>query len=271
MVASKEGLCIQYKQRSDKPLLNYKSNHSKNVFEGIIMGCLRNAVNKSCACKNSISLETQISRLEKAGYPKIKVEEGKRKVLSKKPRREWEVTRVGLAPQIHKLTHQMKKVGKEYNMQIVSTYKNKLQTLPGRIDRMRDREEETCKPHDEKPFPCNINSIYEIGLTCGASYVGETGRCPNVRFAEHIEGKGSTTTVNKHMKKCKCTVSEEDTKLITDKAIRGNYARKIVEAITMEAKYNKIGDKLISAVSINPTSRELEYIAKHCNLPFLQK
>jgi hypothetical protein len=118
---SEKGLCVMYDQRSEKPILPYKSNHSKNVFEGIVMSALKNAAAKSCPCKSKYALQKQEKRMRKQGYPREMIDRVKRKIISKKPKKEWEVRRVGIAPQIHKLTHNMKRIGRDFNLQINST------------------------------------------------------------------------------------------------------------------------------------------------------
>jgi hypothetical protein len=266
--STEKGLCVQYSQRSDKPILNFVSNHSKNVFEGIIMGALKNSLAKSCTCKGGISLRQQEDRLKKAGYPNSLIQKIKRKLLSRKPKKKWEVKRVGVAPQIHVLTHSMKKAGRDYNLQVTSRYRNKFKGLPRKIDRMRERRNEECKNHELKPFPCIKDTIYEVALSCGARYDGETGRCPNTRFKEHWDGKGSTTTIRDHIKKCKCKIVQKECKLLHDKPIKGAHARKIAEAIIMKRRAEEIGnDKIISAISVIPTRAELEFIQKRGLLP----
>jgi hypothetical protein len=270
--STKDGLCVEYGQRSGKPILSFESNHSKSVFEGIVIGALKNAVTKSCPCKVGSALEKQEERLVRAGYPRRMIEIAKRKVITKKPKKEWEVRRVGVAPNIHKLTNNLRRAGRDYNLQITSSYRNKLSTLPARTDRMRENREEECSKHKESPFPCTKDTIYEVKLKCGASYVGESSRCPNVRFSEHRTGKGATTTISNHIKKCKCDIDTKESSLIHDKPIRGAYARKLVEAIIMHKKAEELGEeKIISAISMVPTRRELEYITKSCHIPYLNK
>jgi hypothetical protein len=269
---TKEGLCVQYAQRSIKPILTYKSNHSKNVFEGIVMGAFKSAMSRSCACSVNQAIKDQEKRLAKAHYPGILIQKTKRKLLSKKPKRKWEEKRVGVAPQIHVLTHNMKRVGKDYNLQVTSNYVNKFSKLPARIDHMRAGNKQKCKEHAMEPFPCTKNTVYEIGLSCGSKYIGESGRCPNVRFDEHFEGKGTTTTIKNHIKRCKCKIELEESHLILDKPIVGTHARKVAEAVIMTRRAEEIGiNKIISSISVTPTRRELEFIQRKGLLPFNQK
>jgi hypothetical protein len=263
------GLCMEYAQRTDKPLVPFKSNHSKNVFEGIIIGAIKNALAKSCPCKNKEALIKQEKRFIKHGYPKHLIEKIKRKILSKKPKRKWEIKRVGTAPQLHKLTHNMRRTARDYNLQITSTYKPKFSTLPGRCDRMANKQDKECKNHKEKAFECKDNSIYEIVLSCGSIYDGESGRCVNTRFAEHIEGKGTTNTIKDHMKKCKCEVVKDQCRILYDKNLNGWQSRRVVEAMFMDSRVKEIGQqKVLSAPSIIPTEREVDFILKHCQIPF---
>lgn len=41
-------LCWQYSPRMEKPLLEYTSGHSRIVKNGIVMGCLKSVLDKTC-------------------------------------------------------------------------------------------------------------------------------------------------------------------------------------------------------------------------------
>lgn len=61
-------VCWQYSPRSEKPLLNYRSFHSKLVKSSIVTGCLGMAVKKSCHHKMMSSLLTQADKCREAGF-----------------------------------------------------------------------------------------------------------------------------------------------------------------------------------------------------------
>jgi hypothetical protein len=74
-ISTSKGVCWECQQRDQKPLLPYKSNHSKSIKNAIVVNALKSARSKKCPCKilslaqKDISTKRQRQRLQKAGYP----------------------------------------------------------------------------------------------------------------------------------------------------------------------------------------------------------
>ncbi|CAN7947595.1 unnamed protein product, partial [Ixodes pacificus] len=65
-----ERMCWEFKQRSEKPVLPFTSAHSKTVKLGLVRSLLTTAHARSCPHLATHSLNLQLDRLRKAGYPK---------------------------------------------------------------------------------------------------------------------------------------------------------------------------------------------------------
>jgi hypothetical protein len=273
----KQGLCFRYQQRTEKPLLKFESHHEKYILKGVAMNVLRNACEKSCSCMTQEAIILQEKRLRNGKYPEEFIQSAKRRIVnpSQRKKSEWEPTKVATIPRIHKVTHQLMKDAAEFGVKVIPNYRNKFETLPGRIDRLRDsksnNKEDECVKHEAQVFPCIKNSIYNVVLTCEAEYVGETMRCPNSRLKEHTTG-GTKSSVKDHIEICKCKVDDKKSKLLSQKPIKGVHSRKIAETIYMEQKFNEIGEvRLLSRASVIPTNSERAFISKHNLIPSFNK
>jgi hypothetical protein len=273
----KQGLCFRYQQRSEKPLLSYESHHEKYILKGIAMNVLRNACEKSCSCMTQEAIKLQERRLRKGKYPEEFILAAKRRIVnpSQRQKSDWEQTKVATIPRIHKVTHQIMKDAGEFGVKVIPNYRNKFETLPGRIDRLRESKSSNkdieCVKHEVQAFPCIKNSIYNVVLTCKAEYVGETLRCPNIRLKEHTTG-ATKSSVKDHIGTCRCKVDIENSCILSSKPIKGTHSRKIAETLYMEQKYNEIGeDRLISRASVIPTISERTFISKYNLIPSFNK
>lgn len=63
--------------------------------------------------------------------------------------------------------------------------------------------------HRNKYVPCACAVVYEFPFTCGHVYIGQTGRCINIRLREHSKNYSSDvySHVAKHCREC-----EQETK-----------------------------------------------------------
>jgi hypothetical protein len=268
-IFTKQGFCFRYQQRSEKPLLSYRSHHEKSILNGVVKSVIFNAMKKSCNCEVAKAIELQVQRLIRGNYPIDLIDSIKRKMLKpKQEKQDREPENIVGIPRIHKLTHDLKKEASEFGVKVVSTYNNKLSSLPARIERMKlGKEDKECSNHVQNTFKCEKNQVYNIKLTCKSEYVGETSRCPNVRLQEHMDGV-TKSAVFDHMEKCKCKIEHNECALLLGKPIKGAHSRKIVETLMMEQKVNQIGKvRLLSAPSIIPTNNEIAFIMKNNLVP----
>ena len=118
-------ICWQYSPRSQKGLLPFNSAHSKLVKRGIAMNCLQSSLKKTCVHLLNESFDTQVARLEEAGYPSALITSVSGALLrrikypSTKASHCQQKQPVHVIPYIHKLSPNMKKIALKHDVQIV--------------------------------------------------------------------------------------------------------------------------------------------------------
>jgi hypothetical protein len=217
---------------------------------------LRSAVLKSCKHESQRSLEMQENRLKAAGYPKQFVSQQIRSLASAITRntKQFENDLPVVAIQYsHSWGHRLKKLARRFDVRIVFKYGNKLAKLPSKVG-----TQEKCGKSGHASFTkCCSSVVYQLALSCGSSYVGQTGRCLNKRLYEHHkavkEGKGeSSSSLKKHLKKCNgCTVDFHKTQVMNRSG--KEKTREIIEAILID----RGGKSVISKPSISLSRREV--------------
>jgi hypothetical protein len=259
--STSEGLCFEYSQRSEKPFLSTSSNHSRKVFNAVVLSALQNAAGKSCDCKVKSSLKKQTKRLKEAGYSNSQIECANRKLL--RPRKsqnrvEYKMS-VGI-PQVHGSTHKAANLVKHLGVRVAGSHKNKLSHIPRTIGRMIENTGKTsksCEHKDEAPFPCGKEVIYQIEQSCNKVYIGETSKCPNERYKEHQDGKNVYASYTDHVKKCRCQPDPRKCKVLSGVGVKGAHTRRVLESEYMKHKRTESGeDSVISNPSVIPTEWE---------------
>ncbi|XP_049524969.1 uncharacterized protein LOC119456673, partial [Dermacentor silvarum] len=189
-------VCWVYEPRANKPPLRYGSAHSKLIKRSIVRSFLSCALSKSCTHMLDEGLSKQVARLEAANYPRhiiISVAESlhrRRKATSRlseeqradDARRKKELRdkqKVAVIPYFHRVSHNLK-------------------NLSGLSCPTRKRKPVCTTTHKEPFVTCTRNVVYKIPLSCGKYYVGQTGRCLNVRLAEH-NNKVESTAIDGHL------------------------------------------------------------------------
>lgn len=87
-------------------------------------------------------------------------------------------------PYLHCPSHNVKKVVQQYGICAVFSAPCKLKKVCPLLT--RTRRELSCKKNHQMRFTsCVPNVFYEIPLSCGWSYIGQTSRCFNKRAQEH--------------------------------------------------------------------------------------
>lgn len=223
-----------YSPRAKKELLPYESAHSKTVKRAIASLCLESALLKSCAHMAEASFNNQIERLRMAGFPcsvvcsvaetllqKIK---GKKKKSHAKPGSR----RPQVVPYIHRVAHNLKKVAGRYDVPVVFSAPKKLSGLCSKIGQ---KKKALCeKRHGKHYCSCAVGVVYEIPLTCGGVYIGQTGRCINDRAREHEKSleNGGGLNLSTHCKDCNCEPMLNGIRILGRS--RDQVAREILEA-----------------------------------------
>ncbi|XP_049269018.1 uncharacterized protein LOC125757457 [Rhipicephalus sanguineus] len=188
----REHVCWAYSPRSKKALLPFTSGHSKLVKRGIAVSALRNALQRSCHHKIQDSFVTQTERLNAAGFPSHMLCELATMLLRKKRTDAAEKDKVqetrpktAVIPYIHGVSHRIKKNAGRVGVRVVFSAQNKLGAMCRQVNSREHRTPTCTKKHVTSFVECQRNVVYEIPLTCGLVYVGQTGRCLNERLREH--------------------------------------------------------------------------------------
>ncbi|XP_077514106.1 uncharacterized protein LOC144124980 [Amblyomma americanum] len=258
-------VCWSYSPRANKPLIPYTSAHSKLVKRGIINLCLNNALEKSCPHLISESLHEQIARFHEAGYPADICVSVAERILKKKRQESLlpsgpseRKEKIAVIPYMHCLSHDLKKIGTKANVRVVFSAPDKLialskKTLPA--DERPQKMQCTIK-HREKFVKCTEGIVYDIPLSCGKRYVGQSGRCLNERLREHNNNLRTLTGSNLalHCKECGCVPYLDKCSIFARH--RDQLTREVIEAARIAA----LQDKCVSKPSISLSKRELAFL-----------
>jgi hypothetical protein len=263
---NEKGLCWEYKPREGKRILNYKSNHSKVIKNGIVTGVLKNATKKSCNHNVCSGLERQLRNLRQSGFPE-EIIKGRVSKLVKEFSEPYQVVEkneedkltVGI-PFYHTLSHHLMKIGTEYEMRTVFRFPAKM----ARLTSGSGREREECKmaPSTHTSFvECETSCVYEVPCSCGMKYLGQTCKCLNERLTQHYENvkklKPLTSNLVQHIIECGCEVEPEKAVIIGGRSLQKR-SREILEAVRIRMG----GDNIISVPSIELMNIEYEIMIK---------
>ncbi|XP_042149994.1 uncharacterized protein LOC121838063, partial [Ixodes scapularis] len=254
LVPTSKGICWAHQQRSSKPVLPFNSSHSRNVKNGIVRNLVASAKVKSCQHLSAPSLSKQISRLIKAGYPRDLIETTiKRLVAGQKSKPLPPKSRFACIPYIHNTSHRLKSIALGFNTNVVFSCKFKLASICRKVNNPGPAP--PCqKKHQTNYVTCCKECVYSIPMSCGAKYIGQTGRCLNDRVREHaneIKKAASDTSeicyhpIAKHTSECSepCSADLPSTTRIGGHASR--YGREIMEAFAMHYSRSNFGSPSI--------------------------
>lgn len=212
------------------------------------------------------SLLAQSKRLEREGYPRqllISVAEAmhrkrKRKGSDGNEERNTAEKREKLAviPYMHTVSHRLKKIGQRLNVKVVFSAPDKLAQLANRTCPVKRRGKQCVVKHRTQFVDCAQGVVYRIPLSCGACYVGQTGRCLNERLREHANNvrNGKDGFLALHVSTCGCTPQFERTTVL-DK-IKEEHERIISEAAQMARERGTC----VSKPSVALSDRELCFL-----------
>lgn len=189
------------------------------------------------------SFQLQIERLQRAGFPQTvlsavtesllqKLKGTKRHHIPEDYRRVKPV----VVPYSHRVAHNLKKVANKFKVPVVFSAPCKLASLCPRINNQKPKKQTCGTKHARMFVGCKEGVVYQIPLTCGKVYIGQTGRCLNERLREHDRSldKGTGSNLPIHCKKCKCMPRLEDT-VVLDRS-RDSLARELKEAFFIKRK-----------------------------------
>lgn len=110
--------------------------------------------------------------------------------------------------------------------------------------------------HKNKYVSCQKGVVYEIPLSCGRSYVGQTEQCLNDRLRQHNNNvrNGREGHLAIHCHDCHCVPD------FSACAVVGRSPDKSVGLIIEAKKIIESGDLCVSVASISLSPKELRYL-----------
>lgn len=227
------------------------------------MTALKSALVRSCHHQASASFEAQVSRLTASGFPNEFLGAVAERLVAElrgkrtKKTSDQEKKKIAVIPYVHGVSHRLKKVGNRADVRVVFSARTKLNGLCRRVNSDAPRAQPCSKKHDKRYRECDTAVVYDIPLSCGRSYIGQTGRCVNDRLREHANTVKNRTGSNlaTHCASCEnCWPLLERCDLI--KKHKDQITREIVEAFQIAAR----GDKCVSKPSVTLTAKEMLYL-----------
>lgn len=125
-------VCWMYNPRSNKPLLNYSSCHSKVVKTGIAVNSLNSSLTKSCVHTMGTSFAHPTEKLKNAGFSDRTLVFAAKKVLTKLRHLPGSTTekesrkQCAVIPNLHAISHRIKKIAGKFDVDVVFSANNKL-------------------------------------------------------------------------------------------------------------------------------------------------
>lgn len=172
-----------YHPHTNKPLLSFRSSRSKLVKRGIVKMCLTNALKKSCQHLINVSFTKQVKHLCDSEYPNhiiVSVAEGLLRQIQSKVSSpvcpNIEKNRVAFIPYMHGSLHCLKKIAQRNNIPVAFSMPNKFSSLCKKTTPGGTKKTTCEKNHQKKPAECIRSVVYQIPTSCGACYIGQTGR-----------------------------------------------------------------------------------------------
>lgn len=221
--------------------------------------CLSAALKKSCIHSARESFDAQVSRLKASGYPTSILSDVVECMIkpNKTSKRSGERrSRPAVVPYIHRISHNFKRIASKYEVPVVFSAPDKLKKLCPKVNTPRTKPDKCGVRRCNKYVNCCSGVVYLIPFTCGKVYVGQSGRCINVRLREHALSLKSSPSghLALHVRDCRCAPLLSSTRILKRRPEKRT--REILEAEVIATK----GDACISAPSVTLSSKELEYM-----------
>ena len=111
--------------------------------------------------------------------------------------------------------------------------------------------------HRVKFVQCQKGVVYNIPLSCGKVYIGQTGRCLNEHLREHSNNvrNGNNGHLATHCQKCSCTPKFEQCTVISRN--RNQSARLVVEAKYILER----AESCVSIASLTLSKKEIAFLS----------
>ena len=163
-----------------------------------------------------------------------------------------------MIPYMHSVAHNLKKVAQRYNVPIVFSGPKKLGRLCSKINNPRPIADPCNTKHRNKYVECMTGVLYGIPMSCGSSYVGQSGRCVNDRAREHAASTRTTPSghLAVHCSRCSCAPSFHNTKILA------KYKSKVMREIREAFEIRSRGSDCISETSLALSTDEYEFLKR---------
>lgn len=223
------------------------------------------------------SFDAQITRLNSAGFPREIMRRSAQKVLKAvnssagcEAGRLVERNRIAVIPYMHRISHGLKNVAGRYGVRVVFSAPNKLGRICKMVEKKLSRQKAGtgCSVKHVSPFvPCSTGIVYSLPFSCGDVYIGQSGRCVNVRLMEHRASLRNNpfAHVTRHCKAHEESSQEKCNPVYKDTSIlwrhNDNLTRELVEAFHIR----KSEGKCISQASVTLYDKEFAFMSK--NMP----
>lgn len=195
------------------------------------------------AIKCKINPEGALSRLDSVG------------VVTHFTERIQSITRLLKDCPPHETVHNLKKVANRVNAKVVLLAPEKLFKACRLTDPFRKCPGRCLKKHSS-PFVACAGAVYQISLTCGRKYVGQTGRSVNDRLRKHnqkVSGqRDGHLSMHCHDRGCK---PEFKSCMIISRR-KDKTLREIIEADPIKS----YGDQCVSVASIDLVDKETQFL-----------
>jgi hypothetical protein len=276
-------MCWAYGKSAPKALLPAQSFHSRIVKASVNESLINAAYRKSCSHFLVPALDSQVLRLQKAGYSAPSIQKSLARVIHKgfvsgqRDPSDNDKRKVTI-PYTHDFSHSLMKLAHKNNLHVRLSVPIKLSCLAP-FNKVSSRT--VCginHPRSCKFIECEKNCVYKIPLKCGKFYIGQTKRCVNHRLQEHSRSvktakqkrnpnvaqqsnndkcdDNGSELVN-HVISCKDCIPGFQNASILHRDVSDYYERVILEAKEM----NSLGSRAVSQPSVNLSRLALDVLS----------
>ena len=142
------------------------------------------------------------------------------------------------------------------DVEVVCSAPNKVISMCRRVNGACNNQTSCNTAHRTKYTACQTGVVYQIPLTCGRCYIGQTGRCINDRAREHAASvKGAAAGhLSAHCRTCGCSPSFNNISIRTRH--KNAFAREILEAMAIEES----ADECVSMPSVTVSTKEKHFL-----------
>lgn len=174
--------------------------------------------------------------------------------------------KTAVIPYIHRLSHGLKNVAGRFGVRVLFSAPNKLGKLCNMVERRLSgqKSDRYCNVKHASPFvPCKTGIVYSLPLSCDNVYIGQSGRCINVRLMEHRSSLKNNPhahitrhcATHKDKTQAQCCPLFENTSVLWRH--RHQLTREVIEAFYIR----KHEDKCISHASVALHEKEFLFLS----------